>query len=167
PPPRSSDLAAPPRPAVLVAGRAQRSGARAAAQPVRLAPGRGGARAAGADAGDARGPRARDARIHAGGDVVIRLEGVHKRYGRLDVLKGIDLEFEAGTVTAVAGPNGSGKSTLLRIVLGRVRPDRGRVWFDGRPLDGDWRYRERVGYMPQAAAFPENLTGAERSEEHT
>ena len=92
---------------------------------------------------------------------MIRLEDVHKRYGRLDVLKGIDLEFEAGTVTAVAGPNGSGKSTLLRIVLGLVRPDRGRVHFDGRPLDGDWRYRERVGYMPQAAAFPENLTGAE------
>ncbi|HEX7091913.1 MAG TPA: ABC transporter ATP-binding protein [Longimicrobiales bacterium] len=92
---------------------------------------------------------------------MIRLEGVCKRYGRLDVLKGIDLEFEAGTVTAVAGPNGSGKSTLLRIVLGLVRPDHGRVYFDGRPLNGDWRYRERVGYMPQAPAFPENLTGAE------
>src|SRR5690606_15003724 len=90
-----------------------------------------------------------------------RLEDVHKRYGRLDVLKGIDLEFEAGTVTAVAGPNGSGKSTLLRTVLGLVRPDRGRGPFDGRPLDGDWRYRERIGYMPQAAAFPESLTGAE------
>ena len=65
---------------------------------------------------------------------MIRLEDVQKRYGRLDVLRGIDLEFEAGTVTAVAGPNGSGKSTLLRIVLGLVRPDRGRVYFDGRPL---------------------------------
>ncbi len=92
---------------------------------------------------------------------MIRLEGVRKRYGRLEALKGLDLEFEAGTVTAVAGPNGSGKSTLLRIILGLVRPDHGRVYFDGEPLDGGWRYRERIGYMPQAPAFPENLTGGE------
>src|SRR5690606_10659898 len=148
-------------PAVLAAGRAERAGARAAAQPIHLAAGCGGARAARAHPGSAGRPRAGNACIHAGGDVVIRLEDVHKRYGRLDVLKGIDLEFEAGTVTAVAGPNGSGKSTLLRIVLGLVRPDRGRVHFDGRPLDGDWRYRARVGDSPPAAAVPESLTGAE------
>ena len=95
---------------------------------------------------------------------MIRTEALRKRYGSLEVLRGIDLELEGGAVTAVAGPNGSGKTTLLKIVLGLVRPDSGRVWFDGRLLDGSARgygYRERLGYMPQAARFPENLSGGE------
>jgi len=92
---------------------------------------------------------------------VIRTESLSKRYGALDVLRGVDLELEAGAVTAIAGPNGSGKTTLLKIVLGLVRPDSGRVWVDGRLLDGRPDYRARIGYTPQAARFPENLTGEE------
>ncbi len=93
---------------------------------------------------------------------MIRTEALRKRYGSLAVLEGVDLELEQGAVTAVAGPNGSGKTTLLKIVLGLVRADAGRIWFDGRLLDGrDCTYRERLGYMPQAARFPENLSGDE------
>ena len=92
---------------------------------------------------------------------MIRIEGLHKRYGALEVLRGVDLELERGEICAVAGPNGSGKSTLLKIVLGLVRPDSWRVWFDGTALTGDPGYRARVGYMPQAPRFPENLTGTE------
>ncbi|HEX9106776.1 MAG TPA: ABC transporter ATP-binding protein [Longimicrobiales bacterium] len=92
---------------------------------------------------------------------MIRTESLSKRYGALDVLRGVDLELETGAVTAIAGPNGSGKTTMLKIVLGLVRPDSGRVWFDGGLLDGRPDYRARIGYMPQAARFPENLTGEE------
>ncbi len=90
---------------------------------------------------------------------MIRTEGLRKRYGALEVLRGLDLTVDAGSVTAVAGPNGSGKTTLMKIVLGLVRPDSGRVFFDDRLLDGDCAYRARVGYMPQAARFPDNLRG--------
>ncbi len=92
---------------------------------------------------------------------MIRTAGLRKRYGALEVLKGVDVELEPGAVTAVAGPNGSGKTTLMKIALGLVRPDAGTVYFDGQALDGGCGYRERIGYMPQAARFPENLRGKE------
>lgn len=92
---------------------------------------------------------------------MIRIEGLEKRYGALPVLAGIDLSIPGGAVTAVAGPNGSGKTTLLKSLLGLVRPDAGRILFDGAPLDEAGRYRARWGYMPQAAHFPENLKGSE------
>jgi Cu-processing system ATP-binding protein len=88
---------------------------------------------------------------------VIRVEGLKKRFGRLEVLRGIDLELEAGKVTAVLGPNGAGKTTLIKSVLGLVRPDAGRILIGGEPLGADGAYRERLGYMPQIPRYPENL----------
>jgi Cu-processing system ATP-binding protein len=92
---------------------------------------------------------------------MIRVEGIHKRFGAQDVLKGIDLDLRPGRVTAVIGPNGAGKTTLIKMLLGLVRPDRGRIVWDDLVLNGDCRYRARVGYMPQIVRFPENLTGRE------
>ncbi len=113
---------------------------------------------------------------------MIRVEGIRKRFGALQVLAGVNLRIERGRVTAIVGPNGSGKTTLIKMLLGLVRPDAGRiVWEDllavpprgaevahdahqeGRDLvlNGDCRYRERVGYMPQIVRFPENLSGRE------
>jgi ABC-type nitrate/sulfonate/bicarbonate transport system ATPase subunit len=54
--------------------------------------------------------------------------------GRLSALEGIDLEVAPGEVVALIGPNGCGKSTLLRVVAGLLRPDRGSVQLDGRPV---------------------------------
>jgi Cu-processing system ATP-binding protein len=90
---------------------------------------------------------------------VIRIGGLRKRFGALDVLAGIDLEMGPGRVTALVGPNGCGKTTLIKTVLGLVRADAGSVTVDGQALDGDWRYRDRIGYMPQLPRFPENLSG--------
>jgi Cu-processing system ATP-binding protein len=92
---------------------------------------------------------------------VIRIEGVRKRFGPLEVLKGVDLEVAPGRITAIVGPNGSGKTTLIKMLLGLVKPDGGRISFGDHVLNGDWRYRERVGYMPQIVRFPENLSGRE------
>jgi Cu-processing system ATP-binding protein len=88
---------------------------------------------------------------------MIRARGLVKAYGKLPVLHGVDLDLEPGEVTAVIGPNASGKTTLNRIILGLVRPDAGTVSFDGKVVNGTSAYRERIGYMPQAARFPENL----------
>lgn len=88
---------------------------------------------------------------------MIEARGVTKSYGQLRVLQGIDLDIEPGQITAVVGPNASGKTTFNKIVLGLVRPDSGTVRFDGTAIAGTSSYRQRIGYMPQAARYPENL----------
>lgn len=95
----------------------------------------------------------------AGGGAVVEMRGVRKSFGRRPVLHRLDCAFRAGRTTAIVGPNAAGKSTLIKIILGLVRPDAGDVIVAGTRLNGDPSYRERVGYMPQVARFPENLTG--------
>jgi Cu-processing system ATP-binding protein len=91
----------------------------------------------------------------------ITAAALRKRFGRLPVLQGLDLEIPVGGITALVGPNAAGKSTFIKLVLGLVRPDAGELRVLGYdPRDGD-HYREHVGYMPQAARFPDNLTGHE------
>ena len=92
---------------------------------------------------------------------MIEITGLTKRFGRLEVLRGVSLTFGAGRVTAVLGPNGAGKSTLIKCVLGLVRPDQGDITLDGRSILGDPQARARIGYMPQTPRLPENLTGAD------
>ena len=91
----------------------------------------------------------------------VELRGIRKRFGRLQVLDGIDAEIPAGKVTAVVGPNASGKSTLIKCILGLVRPDAGESSVLGRRANGNPEYRRSIGYMPQGAPLPENLTGRE------
>ncbi len=88
---------------------------------------------------------------------MVRARGVYKNYGRLQVLQGLDLDVARGQVTAIIGPNASGKTTFNKILLGLVRADRGEVVVDGHRLDGSSSYRAHIGYMQQAARFPENL----------
>ena len=87
--------------------------------------------------------------------------GVSKRFGKLQVLRGVDLALKSGRITAILGPNGAGKSTLIKIILGLCRADAGTIALDGVPVGRDPGYRSRIGYMPQSARFPENLTGRE------
>jgi Cu-processing system ATP-binding protein len=89
---------------------------------------------------------------------VIRVSGLRKRFGRLTVLDGLDLEIESGRVTAILGPNGAGKTTLIKSILGLVHPDSGEIEVGGVRLNGDAGYRADIGYMPQTARYPENLT---------
>lgn len=91
-------------------------------------------------------------------DPIVKLEGLQKSFGHLEVLKRIDLAVGRGLVTAVVGHNGSGKTTLIKSILGLVRPDAGSVWFDGRRVSGESDYRDRIGYMAQSVRFPDNLT---------
>jgi polar amino acid transport system ATP-binding protein len=63
--------------------------------------------------------------------VMLDLRGVHKSFGTLEVLKGVDLEVRAGTVTVILGPSGSGKSTLLRSINHLEKVDRGLIRIDG------------------------------------
>jgi Cu-processing system ATP-binding protein len=92
---------------------------------------------------------------------MIEARGLTKRFGAVDVLRGLDLHIARGRVTAIVGPNGAGKTTFIKSVLGLTRPDGGTLTFDGTPIGDDEAYRARIGYMPQIARFPEHLTGAE------
>ncbi|WP_345357499.1 amino acid ABC transporter ATP-binding protein [Actinoallomurus liliacearum] len=70
---------------------------------------------------------------------MVKAENVHKRFGRLHVLQGIDLEVQSGEVMCVIGPSGSGKSTFLRCINHLEKIDGGRLWVDGHLVG----YRQR------------------------
>lgn len=89
---------------------------------------------------------------------MIKLSNIIKRYGKLEVLKGIDAEILKGKVTAIVGPNGSGKTTIIKIILGLVKADYGKVFINNEQINGGYLYRNLIGYMPQIASYPENLT---------
>lgn len=71
-------------------------------------------------------------------------QGIEKRFGASRVLRGVDFRVGAGEVVGLFGPNGSGKTTLVNVISGLVRPDRGRILFDGKDvtrLSMDARFR--------------------------
>lgn len=88
---------------------------------------------------------------------MIEVKNIYKNFGKQQVLKGIEFSVSEGQAFALMGPNGSGKTTLIKSILGLVRPDKGDIFFEGKSLLGNWTYRENIGYMPQAAKFPERI----------
>jgi polar amino acid transport system ATP-binding protein len=79
--------------------------------------------------------------VDAPGRAMVAAEGVHKRFGHVEVLKGIDLAVAPSEVMCVIGPSGSGKSTFLRCINHLEKIDSGRLWVDGRLVG----YRESGG----------------------
>ena len=77
----------------------------------------------------------------------ISLSGVHKRFGELEVLKGVDIDVEPGEVVVLIGASGSGKSTLLRIMCDLERADSGEVRVGGVPLHDRKRAPEIFGHV--------------------
>src|SRR5205823_12733764 len=65
---------------------------------------------------------------------LLRIEGIVAGYGRGDILRGIDLELEEGTIACLVGPNGAGKSTVLKVLSGLLRPRAGRLLFAGEDV---------------------------------
>jgi polar amino acid transport system ATP-binding protein len=112
-------------------------------------------------------------------EAMLKLEGIHKRFGELEVLRGIDLEIAKGEVVCVLGPSGSGKSTLLRCINVLEPPEEGEIFLEGRDIckgpkapAGEAGYeldfvRQRVGIVfQQFNLFPhrtalENVTMAQ------
>ncbi len=66
--------------------------------------------------------------------MLIKVEGLQKRFGSLEVLKGIDEHVDAGEVVSIIGPSGSGKSTFLRCLNLLEIPEQGKIWFDGNEI---------------------------------
>ncbi|MFB6299971.1 MAG: ABC transporter ATP-binding protein [Halobacteriales archaeon] len=81
---------------------------------------------------------------------LIRVAGIAKSFGPIDVLENVSFDLDPGTVAAIVGPNGAGKTTLLRILAGLLTPDAGRVVFGyDDPL---------IGYVPQHPLFRSGFT---------
>jgi ABC-type polar amino acid transport system ATPase subunit len=84
---------------------------------------------------------------------VISIKGLHKHFGKLHVLKGVDLEVQKGEVVAIIGPSGSGKSTMLRCVNLLEEPTGGQIVIDGADITAKGynvnRLRQRVGMVFQ------------------
>src|SRR5262249_47738386 len=92
---------------------------------------------------------------------MLKLEKIHKRFGSLEVLKGVDLEVAKGEVVCILGPSGSGKSTLLRCVNLLEPPEEGEIYLEGQDIckgpdsgtgEQSWELdfvRQRVGMVFQ------------------
>ncbi|HEX9966776.1 MAG TPA: amino acid ABC transporter ATP-binding protein [Solirubrobacterales bacterium] len=95
------------------------------------------------------------------GEPILRIENIHKRFGELEVLRGVDLAVAKGEVVCVLGPSGSGKSTLLRCINLLEPPEEGQIYLEGRDVckgadapagEAGWHVdflRQRVGIVFQ------------------
>mgnify|MGYP000642661830 FL=1 len=90
----------------------------------------------------------------------IEVVDVWKKYGDITALRGVSITVNEGEVVSLLGPNGAGKTTLISIVVGILRPTKGKVLIYGRdPRDPE--VRSIIGFCPQEPALNDNLTGRE------
>jgi branched-chain amino acid transport system ATP-binding protein len=82
---------------------------------------------------------------------LLSVRGVHTYYGRVEALKGVDLDVSAGEIVTLIGANGAGKSTLMMTICGNPRAREGTITFDGRTADAGDRARTD-GASPPAPA---------------
>jgi ABC-2 type transport system ATP-binding protein len=93
------------------------------------------------------------------GEVVIRAEGLTKRYAGTLAVDHIDLEVAAGEIVGILGPNGSGKTTTILMLLGLTEPTGGRAEVAGfNPLREPLEVKRRVGYLPDQVGFYDGLS---------
>lgn len=82
---------------------------------------------------------------------------IHKKFGKNEVLTGINLSIQKAKTTAILGPNGSGKTTLIKILLGMNQANKGNIFVDESNIKNNWIYRKHIDYLPQIANFPTNI----------
>lgn len=88
---------------------------------------------------------------------MIEIKDLHKKFGKQEVLKGVNVSVNSGKIYAVLGPNGSGKTTMIKSILGMVKKDKGSIIVNGNNIKNSAKYREEIDYLPQIANFPGNL----------
>lgn len=95
----------------------------------------------------------------AGNGFLLRADGIHAGYGKMEILHGVSLEVRPREMVSVIGPNGAGKSTAFKTIVGLLRPKSGRVLFDGADITGLPPYevlRLGLAYVPQGRiVFPQ------------
>lgn len=89
---------------------------------------------------------------------MIEVNAISKQFGKLEILKKVTMSLPAGECIALIGPNGCGKTTLIKCILGMVLPTSGSILFEGKPINHEYLYRNKIGYMPQLGRYPDNMT---------
>ncbi len=93
---------------------------------------------------------------------MIRLQGVVKRYGKFEAVKGIDLHVKRGELFAFLGPNGAGKTTTMRMIAGILAPTSGQITVGGVDIVADpMTAKAKLGFIPDRPFVYDKLTGAE------
>src|SRR5690349_13512952 len=89
---------------------------------------------------------------------MIDIRHASKKFGKIEVLRDVNLTFDPGQCIALIGPNGCGKTTLIKCILGMVIPTSGAIFFKEHDIANDFFYRHDIGYMPQKGRYPDNMT---------
>src|ERR1700722_7067895 len=93
---------------------------------------------------------------------MLELTRVSKSYRSIPAVEDVSFVLKAGEVLGYLGPNGSGKSTTVKMVMGMIRPTKGKVLFGGRDIHHDLAsYRVQLGYVPEEAQVYTHLSGLE------
>jgi ABC-2 type transport system ATP-binding protein len=93
---------------------------------------------------------------------MLELTRVSKSYRSIPAVEDVSFVLKAGEVLGYLGPNGSGKSTTVKMVMGMIRPTKGKVLFGGRNIHDDLvSYRVQLGYVPEEAQVYTHLSGLE------
>lgn len=95
-------------------------------------------------------------------NIILKIENLEKSFGKLKAVKNVNLEVKKGDIFGFLGPNGAGKSTTIRMVLGLIKPDKGKIIIDGLEVQKDYKKAlKKVGTMVETPSFYEYLTGYE------
>ncbi|MEM7754655.1 MAG: ABC transporter ATP-binding protein [Planctomycetota bacterium] len=92
---------------------------------------------------------------------MLKIDGVHKRFGELVAVDGLSLHVRAGECVGLLGPNGAGKTTTMSMAVGVLRPDSGSIVIGGEGSPADHASRRHVGLAPQSLALYDTMTAAE------
>ena len=92
----------------------------------------------------------------------IEINNLHKKFGNIKAVDGIDFTVQKGEIFGFLGPNGAGKTTTARIITGVLKPDRGQIELAGYDLKSNFvKARLRIGVVPEAANAYQELTALE------
>jgi sodium transport system ATP-binding protein len=93
---------------------------------------------------------------------MIRVDGIHKSFGKVQAVRGVSFEAPDGKITGLLGPNGAGKSTTMRVLCTVLKPDEGHASIDGVDVVADsLGARQRIGALPHSAGLYPHLTARE------
>ncbi len=98
---------------------------------------------------------------------LLKADGIHAGYGKLEILHGVSLDVWPGSIVSVIGPNGAGKSTAFKAIVGLISPKSGRILFDGQDITGTPPYevlRRGLAYVPQGRIVFPQMTALENLE---
>ncbi len=96
-----------------------------------------------------------------GGAGTLRADGIYKKLGAREILRGVTVEVRPGEVVGLLGPNGAGKTTTFYTIVGLMRPDSGKIELDGKDITAEPMYlraRRGVSYLPQEPSVFRKLT---------